>query len=72
MEKANQEMNKNVVGFDDEALKYLKDYHWPGNLRELKNVVFRVALISQTNKITADMILENIPEIKHYLKETKK
>jgi two-component system response regulator HydG len=72
LEKANQEMNKNIIGFDDDALECLIVYHWPGNLRELKNVVYRVALITKTNKITSNIILENMPEINHYLNEKKK
>jgi two-component system response regulator HydG len=71
LEKANQEMNKNVTGFDDDVLKYLNSYHWPGNLRELKNVIFRMALITKTDKITSDALLESMPEIVHYLNEIK-
>jgi two-component system response regulator HydG len=72
LEKANQEMNKNIIGFDEEALKCLETYHWPGNVRELKNVVYRITLITKTDKITAQAILENMPEIRHFLQETNK
>ncbi|MDR0505670.1 MAG: sigma-54 dependent transcriptional regulator [Dysgonamonadaceae bacterium] len=71
LERANHEMNKNIAGFDDEALKQLSLYNWPGNIRELKNVVFRLALITKTDKITSLSIMENIPEINHYLKKMK-
>jgi two-component system response regulator HydG len=72
LKKANQEMNKHIIGFDEEALKCLQKYNWPGNLRELRNVVFRMALITKMDKITSAIILENIPEINQYLKKTKK
>jgi two-component system response regulator HydG len=72
LEKANQEMNKNITGFDEDVLKCLNAYHWPGNLRELKNVIFRMVLISKTEIITSDSLLENIPEITQHLKEKKK
>jgi two-component system response regulator HydG len=71
LEKANQEMNKNVTGFDDDVLKYLNNYHWPGNLRELKNVLFRMVLISKTDKITSETLLENMPEIAYLLNNNK-
>jgi two-component system response regulator HydG len=61
--KANLEINKNVIGFDEEALHCLKKYHWPGNIRQLKNVIFRLVLVSQTPTIPVDLLLENIPEM---------
>jgi two-component system response regulator HydG len=67
LEKANLEMNKNLTGFDEDALNCLKSYNWPGNVRELKNVVYRIALITKTDKITAGSIVENMPEIEHYM-----
>jgi two-component system response regulator HydG len=69
LEKANQEMNKNVIGFDEDALKYLMSYNWPGNLRELRNVIFRMALIAKTEKITSDLLKENVSEISYYLQK---
>jgi two-component system response regulator HydG len=70
LEKANQVMNKNRTGFDEEALNCLKAYNWPGNVRELKNVIYRMALISGDDEITKEIILENMPEIEHYLQKT--
>lgn len=37
--QSNQELNKNVQGFDPDVVEKLKAYGWPGNIRELKNVV---------------------------------
>jgi len=53
---ANQELNKNVQGFDEEVLAKLSSYPWPGNLRELKNVVKRSVLLSKTEWITMNAI----------------
>ena len=66
LEKGNQEIDKNIIGFEEEALNCLKSYNWPGNLRELKNVVFRMVLIAKTEKITLDLLQENVPEIYRY------
>lgn len=51
VELANVEHNRNVKGFDDEALDMLKKYPWPGNVRELKNRVERAVILNTTQKI---------------------
>ena len=43
--------------FDESALAALRAYRWPGNIRELKNVVERAALLSQGAAITAEHLL---------------
>jgi len=39
------------LGFTPEALQALKQHQWPGNLRELRNVVERAAILCQTGRI---------------------
>ena len=46
LEQSNEELNKNVKGFLPEVENIFKAYGWPGNLRELKNIVKRSALLS--------------------------
>jgi two-component system, NtrC family, response regulator HydG len=43
---ANQELNKEIKGFSDEVKQCLLAYNWPGNVRELKNVIRRIALLT--------------------------
>jgi two-component system response regulator HydG len=51
LEKANEELNKKVDGFEDEVLETFLNYSWPGNLREFRNVVRRSALLSPSGII---------------------
>jgi two-component system response regulator HydG len=60
LEKANIELNKNVEGFEDEVLDTFLHYNWPGNLRELRNVVRRSALLSQSGKINKKVLPQEI------------
>lgn len=53
LEAANRELKKDVKGFDRETQKRLKDYSWPGNIRELRMVVRRATLLAKDNWITA-------------------
>lgn len=43
---ANQELGRQVRSFSPEVNAIFRNYHWPGNLRELKNVVKRAVLLS--------------------------
>jgi two-component system response regulator HydG len=63
LQMANREMNKNVIGFDEKTLELFQSYHWPGNIRELKNVVFRLTLVTQDQIIKADLLKETMPDI---------
>lgn len=51
--KANQALHKNVKGFSSEVENIFKTYPWYGNLRELKNVVKRAALLADGDYIEA-------------------
>ena len=54
---ANEELDKDVIGFEDAVMHVFRDYNWPGNLREMRNVVKRATLLCQGNFIS----LEHIP-----------
>lgn len=47
LEKANEQLNKEVIGFSDEVIAIFQRYPWPGNLRELQNCVKRATLLTQ-------------------------
>jgi two-component system, NtrC family, response regulator HydG len=43
---ANVELEKNVFGFSEGAIDFISGYEWTGNIRELKNVIKRAALLA--------------------------
>lgn len=47
LEKSNKQLNREVIGFSDEVMHIFQNYTWPGNLRELQNVVKRSTLLTQ-------------------------
>lgn len=52
LNNANEELDKQVIGFTEETITVLKKYHWPGNLRELRNTIRRAVLFTEEDKIT--------------------
>ncbi|MDR6968665.1 two-component system response regulator HydG [Flavobacterium arsenatis] len=51
LEKANEQLNKDIIGFSSEVMTIFQNYKWPGNLRELQNIIKRATLLSQGNFI---------------------
>lgn len=48
--------NKQVTGMDPAFLAKLKEYDWPGNTRELKNVIERTVILTDHEVLTADLL----------------
>ncbi len=48
------------VEFDVEAFNFLLDYNWPGNIRELKNIIERFVLLAQNGRIDITKIPQEI------------
>lgn len=46
----------NEIRFSDEASKVLMEYHWPGNVREMKHLLERAVLLSGGGEITSDAL----------------
>ncbi len=45
----------------DEAKEMLKNYRWPGNIRQLKNITEQISIIEQERKITPDLLQKYLP-----------
>jgi transcriptional regulator with GAF, ATPase, and Fis domain len=55
-----QRMNKTIVGIDDDAMCRLKGCAWPGNIRQLENVIERAVVVAESTQIT---VAELPPEL---------
>ncbi|TDQ22797.1 sigma-54-dependent transcriptional regulator [Tenacibaculum caenipelagi] len=60
LEKANEQLNKSIAGFSQEVLTLFQQYNWPGNLRELSNVIKRATLLCQTEIIQKEVLPEEL------------
>lgn len=49
------------IQFDDTARRVMMQYRWPGNVRQLKNVVEQIALFEAGNQVAADVVESYIP-----------
>jgi two-component system, NtrC family, response regulator AlgB len=55
-----RQRHRGFLGFTEEALDVLRRYSWPGNLRELHNVVERAAILCQADKVGVEFLPENL------------
>ncbi|MBU3185171.1 sigma-54 interaction domain-containing protein [Clostridium estertheticum] len=63
----NRKMKKEIKGLDESVLRIFKNYLWPGNIRELKNVIESAFNITYSNEIT----VEDLPDYMFSVKSEK-
>lgn len=61
LERYNREFGKRIKRVDEAAAKALKEYHWPGNIRQLESVIERAVIMCETDII-------NLKDIKSELR----
>ena len=60
IEKFNQSFERTIEKADAESLEYLKEYHWPGNIRELANVVERCFIVEESSCIRKETLEKHL------------
>lgn len=63
IEKLNKKLGKNVRSVSSEALTVLTDYHWPGNLNELENIIERAMIYMEQDESIINK--KHLPELAH-------
>lgn len=63
---ANSELGRHTEGFTDDVVEIFKRYDWPGNLRELKNVVKRSVLLTTGNMVGANSLPAEMTSAIHH------
>ena len=58
LDLANIELKKLITGFSDEAVEALMSYNWPGNVRQLRSVIRRAALVSRETITEKDLSIK--------------
>jgi two-component system response regulator AtoC len=60
MQHFNKELKKSFVGFTSAAAELLQRYPWPGNIRELRNVIERTMILSKETEIDEGALPEEV------------
>nr|WP_297402955.1 sigma-54-dependent Fis family transcriptional regulator [uncultured Marinobacter sp.] len=63
--KFHSEYNKRTLGLSDKAMELCTHYHWPGNIRELENVIERGVILTDNNEtISRESLFAGVPELR--------
>ncbi|MBI5638013.1 MAG: sigma-54-dependent Fis family transcriptional regulator [Nitrospinae bacterium] len=60
LEKYKADVNKNIAGITDKAMRALVNYDWPGNIRELQNVIERAVVLANRPMLDLADLPDNI------------
>ncbi|MEM3988574.1 MAG: sigma-54 dependent transcriptional regulator [Sulfolobales archaeon] len=57
-------MKKEITGVSEEAMNYLLNYEYPGNVRELENIIERAVVLCNSSQIDVEHLPEDLKEVK--------
>ena len=63
LQRAQAKVNKKVESVSAEAVTLLKDYAWPGNLRELENIIERAVVLTSSQAIEAEHLPLHVQDV---------
>ncbi len=66
LQKYNEQLKKNVRGFSGEALAILNGYEYPGNVRELENLIERSVMLSKGEIVLPDAFGDLTPQVQEH------
>jgi len=64
IKKANQKTNKTVTGISNKGMKVLNEYYWPGNVRQLENVIEKLVVRTKEDIIKYDLVIDTLNSIR--------
>ncbi|MBI1910906.1 MAG: sigma-54-dependent Fis family transcriptional regulator [Deltaproteobacteria bacterium] len=56
LDEANREFKKEIKGISNETVKILLDYKWPGNIREMRNVIRKAVVLTDSDRIMSSIL----------------
>ena len=62
LKKYSEELNKNILKISSEALRILLNYEYPGNVRELQNIIERAVALETTQELTGQNLSSYLDE----------
>ncbi len=84
LKQFSKSMGKAIPGFEDNAVNRLTEYDWPGNVRQLRNVIERAVILCEGDQLTLkelpllgeigeiEQLIEYVPSTNEELKKIKK
>jgi nitrogen regulation protein NR(I) len=72
LKKFNKELDKDMVDINPEAMEKLTSYHWPGNVRQLENVIKRACILCKGAYILPSELSLDLKEVAKIRREEKR
>ena len=70
LQQFNEAMGKHIAGFTEAAEALMQTYHWPGNIRELRNAIERAIIVETTDRIRPQSLPSALAERSAEAEET--
>lgn len=71
LNKSCAESGRNPLKLSKQQVNNLQQHRWPGNIRELKNVIERAVILSRGNRARLDLVMPGLPQTSKFLETDK-